>query len=52
MDDSTDYVYSGLNIVDEVSGSINERHIYAGAMHIPRNTSVEESRNLEKHIHT
>jgi len=31
---TTDYVYSGLNIIDEVNNGIHERHIYAGAMYI------------------
>ena len=36
---TTDYVYSGLNIIDEVSGGVHERHFYAGGMHIASNTS-------------
>ncbi|MBN2335861.1 RHS repeat-associated core domain-containing protein [Candidatus Bathyarchaeota archaeon] len=30
----TDYVYSGLNVIDEVSGGVHEKHYYAGGMHI------------------
>jgi len=39
VDGTTDYVYSGLIIIDEVSGGTHERHIYAGGMHIASNTS-------------
>lgn len=35
----TDYVYSGLNIIDEVSGGAHEKHVYAGGMHIASNSS-------------
>lgn len=29
---TTDYVYSGLNVIDEVSGGAHEKHGYAGLM--------------------
>jgi len=29
---ATDYVYSGLNVVDEVSGGAHEKHGYTGLM--------------------
>ena len=40
---TTDYVYPGLNIIDEVSGGVHEKHLYAGGLHIASNTggSVE-----------
>ena len=31
---TTDYVYSGLNVLDEVYGGTHEKHIYAGAMQV------------------
>ena len=31
---TTDYVYSGLNVVDEVSGGAHEKHGYAGLMKV------------------
>lgn len=37
VDGSTDYVYSGLNVIDEINSGIHERHIYAGGMHIVSN---------------
>lgn len=39
VDGIVDYVYSGLNIIDEVSGKTHEKHIYAGMMHIASNTN-------------
>ena len=36
---TTDYVYNGLNIIDEMSSSIHERHIYAGTIHIASNST-------------
>jgi len=39
VDGSTDYVYSGLNIIDEINSGTHERHIYAGGMHIASNTT-------------
>ncbi|MBN2335864.1 RHS repeat-associated core domain-containing protein [Candidatus Bathyarchaeota archaeon] len=39
VDDSTDYVYSGLNVIDEVSGGVHEKHYYTGGMHIASNSS-------------
>jgi len=34
-----DYVYSGLNVIDEVCGGAHEKHVYAGGMHIASNSS-------------
>ena len=31
---TTDYLYSGLSIVDEVRGGVHERHVYAGGIHL------------------
>jgi len=31
---TTDYVYSGLNVIDEVRGGVHEKHVYAGSMHL------------------
>jgi RHS repeat-associated protein len=31
---TTDYVYSGFNVVDEIKGGAHEKHVYAGSMHI------------------
>lgn len=39
VDGAVDYVYSGLNIIDEVSGGVHEKHIYAGGMHIASNAT-------------
>ncbi|TFH13613.1 RHS repeat-associated core domain-containing protein [Candidatus Bathyarchaeota archaeon] len=39
MDGSIDYVYSGLNVIDEISSSTHEKHIYAGMTHIASNTT-------------
>jgi RHS repeat-associated protein len=39
VDGTTDYVYCGLNIVDEVNGGVHWRHVYAGSMHIASNTT-------------
>jgi RHS repeat-associated protein len=39
VDGSTDYVYSGLQIIDEINSGTHERHIYAGGMHIASNTT-------------
>ena len=39
IDVTIDYLYSGLNIIDEVSSGVHERHIYAGGMHIASNTT-------------
>ena len=36
---STDYVYSDLNIIDEIKSGVHEKHIYTGTMHIASNTS-------------
>ena len=35
----TDYVYSGLNVIDEISGGAHEKHVYAGGLHIAYNSS-------------
>jgi YD repeat-containing protein len=35
----TDYVYSGLNVIDEVCGGAHEKHVYAGGMHLASNSS-------------
>lgn len=32
-----DYVYSGLNVIDEVSGGAHNKHVYAGTMHLASN---------------
>lgn len=39
VDGEVDYVYSGLNIIDEVDGGVHERHFYVGGMHIASNTT-------------
>ena len=39
VDGTTDYVYSGLNIIDEIHRGTHEKHIFAGGMHIASNTS-------------
>ena len=39
VDGSTDYVHSGLNIIDEISSETHEKHVYAGGMHISSNTT-------------
>ena len=39
VDGTVDYVYSGLNIIDEISGGTHEKHTYAGGMHIASSTS-------------
>jgi len=39
VDGITDYVYSGLNVIDEVSGGTHEKHIYAGGLHIASDSS-------------
>jgi RHS repeat-associated protein len=31
---TTDYVYSGFNVVDEIKGGAHEKHVYAGSMHL------------------
>ncbi len=31
---TTDYVYSGLNVVDEIRGGAHEKHVYTGSMHL------------------
>ena len=36
---TVDYVYSGLNVVDEVNNGSHERHVYAGGMHLAVNSS-------------
>jgi len=35
----TDYVYSGLNVIDEVCGGVHEKHVYAGGIHVASNSS-------------
>ena len=37
-DGVVDYVYSGLNILDEVKENVHEKHVYAGEMHVVSNT--------------
>jgi YD repeat-containing protein len=39
VDGTTDYVYSGLNIIDEISSGSHEMHVYAGGIHIASNSS-------------
>ena len=39
VDDTIDYVYSGLNIIDEISSSTHEKHVYAGSIHIASSTN-------------
>jgi RHS repeat-associated protein len=39
VDGTTDYVYCGLNIVDEVNGGVHWRHVYAGSLHIASDTT-------------
>lgn len=39
VDVTHDYVYSGLNIIEEVSGGTHEQHIYTGGMHVASNTT-------------
>ena len=39
VDGVTDYVYSGLSVIDEICGGVHEKHIYAGGMHIASNTT-------------
>ncbi len=34
VDEVTDYVYSGLNVIDEIRGGAHEKHVYAGSMHL------------------
>jgi RHS repeat-associated protein len=36
---TTDYVYSGLNVIDEVCGGAHEKHVYAGSLHVASNSS-------------
>jgi RHS repeat-associated protein len=36
---TVDYVYSGLNIVDEINGGAHEKYVYAGSMHLASNSS-------------
>ena len=36
---TTDYMYSGLNVIDEINSGVHERHIYSGGMHIASNTT-------------
>ena len=38
-DGVVDYVYSGLNIIAEISGGVHEKHVYAGGLHVASNTS-------------
>ena len=39
IDGTIDYVFGGLSVLDEVSNSTHEKHIYAGGMHIASNTT-------------
>lgn len=34
VNEVTDYVYSGLNVIDEIRGSVHENHVYTGSMHL------------------
>ena len=36
---TVNYVYSGLNVLDEVKNGSHERHVYAGGMHVAVNSS-------------
>jgi len=36
---TTDYVYSGLNIIDEINSGTHEKHVYAGGLHLASNSS-------------
>jgi YD repeat-containing protein len=35
----TEYVYSGLNVIDEVRSGTHEKHVYVGGMHVASNSS-------------
>ncbi len=39
VDGTTDYVYSGLNIIDEINSGAHEKHVYAGGIHLASNSS-------------
>ncbi|MFH2112437.1 MAG: RHS repeat-associated core domain-containing protein [Candidatus Bathyarchaeota archaeon] len=36
---TTDYVYSGLIVIDEIKAEAHEKYIYAGSMHLASNSS-------------
>ena len=47
---TTDYVYSGLNVIDEIKAGAHEKHIYAGSMHLASNSSGTMEYNHVDHL--